>query len=57
MPYCVLFAKRLGDKIVGEFSKKYTQAPQTTPQPINEREMEGLKYMSGWVIFKLRRKE
>ena len=26
------------------------------PQPINEKEMEGLKYLAGWVVFKLRRK-
>ena len=55
-PYCVVFAKRLGDKLIGKFSRKYTKAPQASPQPISEKEMEGLKYVAGWVVFKLRRR-
>lgn len=55
-PFCVVFAKKLGDKIIGKYSRKYIKGPEASPQPISEKEMEGLKYLAGWVVFKLQRR-
>lgn len=48
--------KKLGDKIIGKYSRKYIKGPEASPQPISEKEMEGLKYLAGWVVFKLQRR-
>ena len=50
-PMSTLLATKLADKILFHF-KKPQEVAITTPLPITEKEMGGLKYLSGYVIRK-----
>jgi len=54
-PYSTLFAKKLGDKLIGYY-KKPMASPAPKPLEISQRELGSLQYISGYVITKLLKK-
>jgi len=55
VPMSTLLAKHLGDKIL-YFFKRLKLLSSSKPQPINEKEMDGLQYLCGYVVHKLLKK-